>query len=381
MLESLAALRESAQPSPTPASQSNIPEELPVDLRSLEALSGPSSLTTFELTSPRESTAPSPLPVPPAPRTPSVSATSRFSTVVGNRSQERILIDLSESEDEGEDGGDGDDARASDEIEHDPVVGASDDSTIAEAPDVEREIAPRSDNVIQETEAPLPEMSDLERRAAAGSVTVIAGEVDSGESTSSRTVDRVSVEHDRDVELEPPFVTDGRGRVVWSSTRSSGRGTRVQVQGQAETVSRESPGQGQVQVQGAVRTPAGTTTASERRTKARRTVTAREPSSDPTAITTESTGFTTDGRGRVIWTAGNPPSPALQIPTPAGDTAGSGAAQVNAVQLEGCSEPRADAEIEGGMGTENVVADENWDDDGSRRSFFGRVLDVVFLNS
>lgn len=365
MLESLAALRESAQPSPVPASQSSTHDE---SLNDLPPIYGSISSTDTELASSQESVASSPLPVLLTYHSP---ATSRFSTVVGNRSQERILIDLeSESENEGEDRDD-DGGAASDNTQNDSADGPSDTAVLAEVfLDTNREMDLCAHNVTRETEALLPEMDDLERRAAVVDVIGITDEGNSGESAGSPTANSLPAGPDHDADLEPPFVTDGRGRVVWSSTRSSGRGVRVPAhQGQVhmETPPRESPGQGQVLGQVASRMPAGTATPSERRMKARRPVIAREPSSDTTAIITESTGFTTDGRGRVVWMAGSP-SPVLHITTQ----------RVGIDSVDGDSESRAEAEIEGEPRVENTAASERSDDDSPRRSFFGRMYDAMF---
>ncbi|KAH7909075.1 hypothetical protein BJ138DRAFT_1011535, partial [Hygrophoropsis aurantiaca] len=70
----------------------------------------------------------------------------------------------------------------------------------------------------------------------------------------------IPCDHDSD----PPFVTDGRGRVVWSSTRA-GRGA----------------------------TPSEST----------RGRTAKGRRGAPSSVNTGSSGgFMTDGRGRVVWT-------------------------------------------------------------------------------
>ncbi|EGO22182.1 hypothetical protein SERLADRAFT_394964, partial [Serpula lacrymans var. lacrymans S7.9] len=86
--------------------------------------------------------------------------------------------------------------------------------------------------------------------------------------------DVIQVEHDSD----PPFVTDGRGRVVWSSTRSA-RGALPAT----ETREAQSPPQ-------RIRTCPPP--------KARRM--GRE-------VASESSGFVTDGCGRVIWTGPTAP--------------------------------------------------------------------------
>jgi len=132
-------------------------------------------------------------------------------------------------------------------------------------------------------------------------------------------------------DIEPPFVTDGRGRVVWSSMRP-GRAV------QAEVVHESSPTTSRLIDTG--------TTGITPRIKTRRA--GRENNS--TVGTTASNGFTTDGRGRVIGT-GNP------------DT-------VDGHENEELAAPAVDAE------SDVQVAEPS--QNGTRRSFFGRVYDVVF---
>src|ERR1700691_4182663 len=108
MLESLAALRDNALPSPTPTPRSNwniahALDDDDDDLPPLELLE-PNSLSSESLLS-RESPSPALVSsVPSLSPSPSATtaATSRFSTVVGNRSQERIFIDLESEDDDDE---------------------------------------------------------------------------------------------------------------------------------------------------------------------------------------------------------------------------------------------------------------------------------------
>jgi len=318
MFEGLAALRDSAQPSPSLGPQSNAPDDPFDGPPPLEPIDTRSPSPDFTL--PQETPPLSPLPS--GSQAPVLSATSRFSTVVGNRSQERVLIDLV-SEDEEDDT---DDDATSEGTEQHLAIGDLDDDIAARIDAVDGVIL-RVEHAIRETETLLARIADEDTQAG--------GDVDIGfgELTGNPTLNHVlPTEQDQpEPEAEPPFVTDGRGRVVWSSTRS-GRGTPANAQAE---VTRESPGQAQ-----AVRTPMANT--SERRMKPRRT--ARETSTD----TTESTGFTTDGRGRVICMA-NP------VQTQAGE---------------------GEAESEAGVEADGAVAESS--DDGSRRSFLGRVFGVMF---
>ena len=336
MFQSFEALRDSAQPSPSPGLQSNAVEDTFDDLPPLEPVQARQSLGSDSIP-PRETLSPSP--VPSTSWAPGISATSRFSTIVSNRSQERVLIDIA-SEDEEDD----EDATSSEGTEQ--VSAGELCNTTGEAPldaaDPERDIAVDVDDTVQELA-----MADLDGRAGS----VIAEEIGSCELTSNSASNPVTPEHSQpEQEAEPPFVTDGRGRVVWSSTRS-GRGTQAPA---PADVPREAPGQTQAS---AVRTPTGNI--SERRMKRRA---AREPSTD---ARTDSTGFTTDGRGRVIWTE----SP---VQTQAGGANG------EHVDSDGGSQARAEAGVEARSESvaERVVAESS--NDGARRSFLGRVFDVMF---
>lgn len=232
---------------------------------------------------------------------PRLTATSRFSTVVGNRSRERVFIDvLSDDESEAENPA----------HEHEmPLVAG---------PSVDEELRLRPEVII-------PEMTQFNQE------TVDLENTPTFPSASSR--DRDSPEHD----AEPPFVTDGRGRVVWSSMRS-GRAT-PQTPNPAPSSTTTA-----AQSREAIAVRSGTPSTHEHR-KSRRT--GREsvttPPASPAVVATpnitsldnSSPGFTTDGRGRVIGTG----SPVPENP-----------------------------EAEGGED----------DADGTRRSFLGRMFDVVF---
>ncbi|KIM83042.1 hypothetical protein PILCRDRAFT_819832 [Piloderma croceum F 1598] len=332
MLESLVALRDNVHHSPARPlrSNGNITRPLEGDYDDLPALepveSGSSSSSSL---SPRET--PSPPPVPSIlslsqPLSATTAATSRFSTVVGNRSQEQVFIDLvSEDEDENED--DEDDEGAPSEVVEQALVG---ESSGMRSEDVEREVAGRfgeDREMIWLDNDFVPDNSQ-----AAHTVGRRAGQLttDINDSTELSLVENEPDQPAHDA--EPPFVTDGRGRVVWSSMRP-GRAV------QAEAV-HESPMPSHLTYTG--------TTGIATRIKTRRA--GRE--SNSTVGTTASNGFTTDGRGRVIGT-GSPDALA--------------------------DEHRNEELAAPGVDTENdVVQAAEPSQNGSRRSFFGRVYDVVF---
>jgi E3 ubiquitin-protein ligase makorin len=90
------------------------------------------------------------------------------------------------------------------------------------------------------------------------------------------------------LEYEPPFVTDGRGRVVWSSSSDSGAGDSHQTSSSGLR-------------RGSVSFPGACPSASpaEKTSSPRQT-----PSDDASRPAAREGGFTTDGRGRVIGTTG-----------------------------------------------------------------------------
>jgi hypothetical protein len=336
MLERLVALRDSTQPSPSPASRSdrNNTRAFDDDLPPLEPLES-GSLSSESLSSPDT---PSPVPVSPFYEPPSVAtaATSRFSTVVGNRSQERVLIDLA-SEDEFDESED--ESSAADLVEPALVVDEpSQRSEDAEqvASGRERVMLWRDNNAMQES-SPSAQTTET-------SIFRMPADLDIGRQTiandsvndNDSPIQVFPMHHERDQpehDAEPPFVTDGRGRVVWSRMRSA-RGAQV-------VVPRESPQPPQAQ--------AGTTT-TERRIKSRRPV----QDSNSVASTTSSSAFMTDGRGRVIWTG-----PPVQA-----DAAVGGDGETAATEID--------------EGTEYAVTAVEPSRSGPGRSFFGRVYDVVF---
>jgi len=121
----------------------------------------------------------------------------------------------------------------------------------------------------RETEPSEPESST---RAAANAAPDLAVDEGNDEADADDESDMPPLEH------EPPFVTDGRGRVVWSSSSDS-------------QTNPSSPRRASVTVPGAF--PAGSSS---------RTIPTEKPPS-PRQPTGEG-GFTTDGRGRVIGTTG-----------------------------------------------------------------------------
>ncbi|KII87190.1 hypothetical protein PLICRDRAFT_247085 [Plicaturopsis crispa FD-325 SS-3] len=242
---------------------------------------------------------------------PTGSSPSRFSTVVGDRGRMIIHID-SDNEDEDDEGSD---SGESTEVE-DGGDDRSEGTCGRASPEDERasEQALHDAVITQETQSILAETEDLGRRAAA----VVDDAVN-------------HIEHDAD----PPFVTDGRGRVVWTR---QGRGTTndtANTRPAAPPQRRAGP--------------------SERHLKTRRSGRdALSPSVEPpvgghaspaSAQQSTSGGFITDGRGRVISTdTGSTHTAAVANPGPD-------------------EEPRAD---------------ESDDSEGSQRSFLGRVYDAVF---
>ena len=341
MLERLIALRVSTQPSPSPAprpdrntTRADDDDDDDDDLPPLEPLDS-GSFSSESLSSPET---PSPVPVSSFYGPPSVAtaATSRFSTVVGNRSQEQVLIDLA-SEDEYDENGD--ESSAADLVEPALVVDELSQRSEGAASSRERVMVWRDNNATQESSPPaqttetgiLGMPADLD----IGPQTIANDSVndDSPTHVSPMHHERDQPEHD----AEPPFVTDGRGRVVWSRMRSA-RGAQA-------VVPRESLQPPQVAQAGTI--------ATERRTKSRR------PAQDSNSVagTTGSSAFMTDGRGRVIWTG-----PPVQA-----DAAVDGDGEMAATEV--------DAENED---TEPVVTAAEPSRSGPRRSFFGRVYDVVF---
>jgi len=341
VLESLVALRDNALPSPTPnvARGLDMPDDDYDGLPPLEPLesnsSSSESLASRETPSPMLASSTPSLSRPPS-TTP--AATSRFRTIVGNRSQERVFIDLVSEDEDDEIDEQGTACEAVNEArtagrlwaEHDAVncVGQG------------REMVWQDNDVVLETS-----LQGTEAHALGSSVDHTIGQQASLNEPINDNNSRIvpSPEPEREQlqpDAEPPFVTDGRGRVVWSSMRSA-RGT------QAGTP-RGSPAPALPQT---LHAGTGTTTASERRTKARRT--GREVA----AVVPENTaasGFTTDGRGRVIWT---------------GDL----------IQTDPGGEVEGDNEDGGGERSGEsaaVVAEPS--EEGSTRSFLGRVYDVVF---
>jgi len=129
---------------------------------------------------------------------------SRFSTVLGSRSRETVIIDISDEEDE------------EDETEEESAPpsspgNGSDDDNDTDAP-------PSFTFIVPDPASPLlPAPSGLAEAPASST----------GDQTAPSG--RPQCEHDKD----PPFVTDGRGRVVWSRTARGSQGRRLsKVRGQ-----------------------------------------------------------------------------------------------------------------------------------------------------
>lgn len=134
---------------------------------------------------------PSPRPssISPASMTSTVqqSNTSRFSTVLNSRSRETMVIDISEGDEEGE---------AEENVSLPPSNTDNDNDYDTRLPSTSTVLDPPEGNemlAVSSGAAEAPASSTEEQTAPA---------------------DRPQCEHDTD----PPFVTDGRGRVVWSRT-------------------------------------------------------------------------------------------------------------------------------------------------------------------
>jgi E3 ubiquitin-protein ligase makorin len=325
----LVALRDNVHHSPARPlrSNGNVTHPLDGDYDDLPALepveSGPSSSSPLSL---RETPSPAPVPSIPSlsqPLSATTAATSRFSTVVGNRSQEQVFIDLV-SEDESDE----DDEGAPCEVVEQAFVG---ESSGMRSEDVEREVAGRFGEDREMIWLDNDVVPDNSQATAAYTVGRRAGQLttDINDPAELSLVENVPDQPEHDV--EPPFVTDGRGRVVWSSMRP-GRAV------QAEAV-HESPTPSHLIYTGTT----GITTRIKRRA-------GRE--SNSVVGTTTSSGFTTDGRGRVIGT-GSP------------DTVAGGHGN------EELAASGVDAESD-------MVQVAEPSQNGPRRSFFGRMYDVVF---
>lgn len=138
---------------------------------------------------------PTRMPLPPETRAISqplpARPSSRFSTVMGTHSRQTFIIDISDDEE--------------DEEEEESVHDAFDTGSY---------------NSIDSSDFPLLESIRAHQSSAEQPPTTLqsVGSVDTDMS-------RPQCEHD----VDPPFMTDGRGRVVWSSTRNaSGRGTATE---------------------------------------------------------------------------------------------------------------------------------------------------------
>ncbi|KAG1746670.1 uncharacterized protein EDB91DRAFT_1118274 [Suillus paluster] len=182
---------------------------------------------------------PSPRPpsIPPASMTSTVqqSNTSRFSTVLNSRSRETMVIDISDEDEE--------DEAEEDCLSCSPSIGNDNDN---------------------DNDAHSLSTSTLSDRPGGNGSLPVSSEAAEAptSSTGEQTVpsSRPQCEHDAD----PPFVTDGRGRVVWSRT------ARGPSHNQAQVDARE-------------------------RHRSNPTIKARRQ-------TSETGAFATDGRSRVVWT-------------------------------------------------------------------------------
>jgi len=249
---------------------------------------------------------------------PSPTATSRFSTIVSNRSQERVSIGLNE-DDECELEDQGIVSEVVQEANQTSPNGLFDQAHRASG---DREMIWRDYNTMQEISIPEAETYAFRGHVDQQTPPSESTNDENGLNSPSLEYERNYLEHD----AEPPFVTDGRGRVVWS---------RMRCAHEAQVGTTPPP------------TPPQTTDASERMVKVRRGV--REAT--VAAADDMASGFTTDGRGRVIW-AGS------QVRANA-DGSGSG-------EGEG-----------GGISGEQTVG-EGEGEEGPRRWFFGRVYDAMF---
>ena len=285
----------------------------------LEPIS-PSSSSTSSRSEP-----PSLEPVPSIADTRPATSSSRFSTSIG---PQRLIIELTEDEDDFPDleevGEDSDEDSEDEDSEDDlpPLVDISD----SDAPSVDS---------VSETDSVAP-MAPVASTPAPDTLAENVNVLPTAQATPPPPlVDTRStppLEHN----AEPPFLTDGRGRVVWSSTvtRPSGRAAR-----ERDLVSTSAPA-----------TPAATGESPSREqsrvAKPRRVAAVRESVSEPAVIAeSASPAFTTDGRGRVIWT-------------------GSSAPASSSIEIE------TEATVEGATEDEGS---------GGGRSLLGRVYDAVFL--
>ncbi|KAH0836629.1 hypothetical protein J3R83DRAFT_8347 [Lanmaoa asiatica] len=120
---------------------------------------------------------------------------SRFSTAIGTHNRQTFIIDISdddEDEDEGEE----------ESAQHTFNVGPNNSIESSDPP--------------LSAGTPVPRSSPESQPVALQSV---------GNPHPDTSLSRPQCEHD----VDPPFMTDGRGRVVWSSTRNAfGRGTAVE---------------------------------------------------------------------------------------------------------------------------------------------------------
>lgn len=246
-----------------------------------------------------------------------VTATSRFSTVVRNRNEAPFIIDI-ESDEE----------YLSAESEDEQADGELTNSASITSIDLSR-IQHNGDDT-QDTSASHSEVDDREHHCE-NEPSAATPQAD-----DQLMMRRPSpIEHD----TEPPFVTDGRGRVVWSSMRTDSASQTANVVQEG----RQTPRAGRA-------SPATV----ERRSKTRR------PAREPITIDSEHPSiFLTDGRGRVISTGSSPAS------TPA-DRGLTGARRDS--ERIPASECDSEAALSGGE-----VSDTE-----SSRSFFGRVMDAMF---
>ncbi|KAI0923795.1 hypothetical protein AcV5_009245 [Taiwanofungus camphoratus] len=240
--------------------------------------------------------------------------------------------------------------------------------TLAETPESEP-IQGRSledDHVAEETAALLSDSEDFDRRVQ--EVLDLETLDPSGASTSGPTDETVpeevrSAPHELEAlqDADPPFLTDGRGRVVWSSTtpgrhRESRRGRTVTSSSSASTQLKagRDASDGVVRA-GEDRVSGGTDRHGSCPRLPSRPQTTPESSEDH-GVTERSGAFVTDGRGRVI-SAGMSPATA--------------AAGVEGGERQVGQALDLNSEAEGSASLLSETQDE--------RSFIGRIFDAVFV--
>jgi E3 ubiquitin-protein ligase makorin len=130
-----------------------------------------------------------------------IPATSRFSTVVGNRETERMVIDLeSDEENCGRDDNEDSGSEGGSSLQ---ACSYAPQGTGGESPSPTPSLSSNSTNWVSPPSTPPPSISLTPQEPPE------ANALENSAVLSART----------ELDTEPPFVTDGRGRVVWSSSR------------------------------------------------------------------------------------------------------------------------------------------------------------------